>query len=143
MAHTGDNAGVPIDLVTLGQQSTAALRDRGVDAWLDEFCTEDIVWVGFDTFDGRAAVAERLKLWIAAYETWSFELEEIRDCGNGLAFAIFNQTGTLPGVETAVSQRQAQVITLRDGRFAQIVNYLDIEAARSDALAGQPGLNQA
>src|SRR5262249_40651041 len=88
---------------------------------------------------GRSAIQGFFAEFGGAYE--EFELEEARDLGSGVAFAVFVHRGR-PGSSTGwIRSRYASVSTWRDGLIERLTNYTDIDQARAAAklLAGERG----
>jgi uncharacterized protein (TIGR02246 family) len=80
----------PVEL--LGRAVEAANR-RDLDAAASSFA-EDATFDGRalgDHFQGRAAIRSFLEDWFGTYEELEFGLEEVRDLGNGVVFAVVVQ----------------------------------------------------
>jgi ketosteroid isomerase-like protein len=124
------------DLVGLTRTALEALNRRDLDA-MTSFFAPDCVWdtpEGVLTFDGRAAIRGFLEDWIAAYEEFDIDAEEILDLGNEVTFAIFNQRGRLVGSSSSeVRFRSASAAVWADGLQVRVSNYLDIDEARATA----------
>jgi hypothetical protein len=67
------------------------------------------------------------------YEEVELELEEARDLGEGVAFAVSVQRGRLPSSTSWVEFRYASVTTRRDGLAERVTDYTDVDEARAAA----------
>jgi ketosteroid isomerase-like protein len=85
--------------------------------------------------EGRAAMRDLLEDWTRAYEDSRLELEESRDLGHGVGFAVVVQHGRLPGSASWLRFRYVAVATWVNGLIEQQTNYpeSDIDEARADA----------
>jgi ketosteroid isomerase-like protein len=123
------------DLVEITRTALEALNRRDLDA-MTSFFAPDCVWdtpEGVLTFEGQAAIRGFLEDWIAAYEEFEIDAEEILDLGNEVTFAIFNQRGRLVGSSGEVRFRSANAAVWDEGLQVRVSNYLDIDEARSAA----------
>src|SRR6266849_2113967 len=94
------------DLVELVGRAFEAANRRDLDAVASSFA-EDATFDGrVDTIEGRAAIRSFLEDWFGAYEEWEIGLEEVRDLGNGVVFAVVVQNGRLVGSKGHVRQRE-------------------------------------
>ena len=84
------------DLVELLGRAMSRLEIAAdVDAVASSFA-EDATFDGRglgDRFEGRAAIRSFLENWFGMYEALEFGLEEVRDLGNGVVFAVVVQNG--------------------------------------------------
>src|SRR3954470_1725698 len=81
------------DLLELLGRAIEAANRRDLDAVASSFA-EDATFDGrVGDFDGRAAIRSFLEDWFGAYEELKFGLEEVRDLGNGVVFAVVVQNG--------------------------------------------------
>jgi ketosteroid isomerase-like protein len=98
---------------------------------------EDPSWPGADTYTGEAGFRKAMKNQFDALGEGAFEPEEIIDAGNDQLLVIvrWRATGTASGA--VIEVRVAQVHTIKDGRIARIVIFLDPAAARK-SLAHRP-----
>jgi hypothetical protein len=71
--------------------------------------------------------------WIAAYEEFEIDAEEILGLGNGVTFAVFNQRGRPVGSSGEVRVRSASVTVWAEGLVERVTNYPDIDEARAAA----------
>jgi ketosteroid isomerase-like protein len=91
----------------------------------------DLTPLGLGVYEGRAAVRGFLEDWIGTYDELRIEFEEIRDLGNGVAFAVLLQAGRPAGSVGSVQLRYASVAIWRDGLIERSTQYSDIDAARA------------
>jgi len=69
--------------------------------------------------------------WVSTYDEFEYEVEERRDLGGGVTFAVWVQRGR-PRRSTAWAQvRAASVATWVDGLIQRSTNYQDIDEARA------------
>jgi uncharacterized protein (TIGR02246 family) len=130
------------DLAELVRGAVAAANRRDLDAVASSFA-EDATFDGRalgDHFEGRAAIRSFLEDWFGAYEELEFGLEEVRDLGNGVVFAVAVQNGRLVGSAGHVRQREGWVFVWERGLIARLSIY-DVDEARAAAerLAGERG----
>ena len=89
--------------------------------------------VGVGLFEGREAIRGFFEDWIAAYDDFEQTVEEVRDLGNGVTFAVFLLRGRLAASSASVEFRYAGVSTWRDGLVERVTTYIDIDEARAAA----------
>jgi ketosteroid isomerase-like protein len=130
-----DEATTP-DLTELVRRSTEPVNERDYDAMM-RFWPADGAWdlspLGLGVYEGRTAVRRFFEDWIGAYEDFHIEFEEIRDLGNGVAFAVFVQTARPAGSVGSVQLRYASVAVWREGLIARSTQYSDVDDARAAA----------
>jgi ketosteroid isomerase-like protein len=121
------------DLVELVRGSIEALARRDLDAATSVY-GPDCVWdtgpTGLLTFEGQAAIRGFFEDWIAAYEEFEIDVEEILGLGNGVTFALFTQRGRPVGSSGEVRFRAASVGVWAEGLQVRASNYLNIDEAR-------------
>jgi uncharacterized protein (TIGR02246 family) len=121
----------PVEL--LGRAFEAANR-RDLDAAASSFA-EDATFDGRalgDHFQGRAAIRSFLEDWFRTYEELEFALEEVRDLGKGVVFAVVTQNGRPVGSAGYVRQREGWVYVLERGLIARVTTY-EVDEARAAA----------
>ena len=121
----------PVEL--MGRAFEAANR-RDLDAAASNFA-EDATFDGRgvpDHHDGRTAIRKMLEEWFAAYEELEFGLEEIRDLGNGVVFAVVVQNGRLVGGAGSLRQREGWVVVWVGGLIASLATS-DVDEGRAAA----------
>jgi ketosteroid isomerase-like protein len=85
-----------------------------------------------DRFEGRAAIRSFLENWFGTYEELEFGLEEVRDLGNGVVFAIVVQNGRPAGSAGHLRQREGWVFVWARGLIARLT-ILEVDEARAAA----------
>jgi hypothetical protein len=122
------------DLVELTRRQFEAVNSRGVDAAANSFA-EDATFDGRalgDHFEGRAAIRSFLEDWFGAYEELEIGLEEGRDLGNGVVFAVVVQNGRLVGSAGHIRQREGWVFIWVRGLIARLA-ISEVDEARTAA----------
>jgi hypothetical protein len=99
---------------------------------LSAFAVFDMSTEGMSILEGRAAKSA-FDEWAGVYEEDELKLEESRDLGEGVTFAVFVQRGRLPSSTSWVELRYASVTTWRDGLAEWVTDYTDIDEARAAA----------
>jgi ketosteroid isomerase-like protein len=124
------------NLVELTRRIFEAASRRDWDAVMD-FHTPASVWdasrfhVG--VFEGPAAIRGFFEDWIAAYEAFAIELEEVVDLGNRVVFVVYRQKGRLFGSSSALQGREALVYEWADGMIDSVTAYPDRDQGRAAA----------
>ena len=123
------------DLVELTQRLLDAANARDVEAGMSLYAPDAVLDMGetFEVFEGRAAMRGFAEDWLGLYEEFEFELEEIRDLGDGVTFGVWVQRGRPRGSTAWVQVRVAFVSTWADGLIERTTNYTDIDQARAAA----------
>jgi ketosteroid isomerase-like protein len=121
------------DLTVLVQRANGA---GGVDAAMDLYAP-GAVWDmsegGMGVIEGREEIRAFFKEWLSAYEAYELDVEEIRDLGNGVAFAVCLHRGRPAGSSGWVEFRDARVLLWADGLVDRVNTFLDIDRARAAA----------
>jgi len=129
----------PVEL--LGRAVEAANR-RDLDAAASSFA-EDATFDGRalgDHFQGRAAIRSFLEDWFGTYEELEFGLEEVRDLGNGVVFAVVVQNGRPAGSAGHLRQREGWVFVWVRGLIARLtISEVDEARAAAERLAQERG----
>jgi uncharacterized protein (TIGR02246 family) len=129
-------------LVELVRRQAEAANRRDLDAVMSSFAP-DAVFDGRvvgDHYEGRAAIRSFLEDWFGTYEELEFGLEEVRDLGKGVVFAVVTQNGRLVGSAGHVRQREGWVYVWVGGLIARLTTYeLDEGRAAADRLAEERG----
>src|SRR3954468_22022163 len=130
------------DLVALLGRAFEAANRRDLDAVASSFA-EDATFDGRalgDRFDGRAAIRSFIEEWFGAYEELEFELEEVRDLGNGIVFAVVDQNGRPAGSGGHLRQREGWVFVWVGDLIARhTVSEVDEARAAAERLAEERG----
>jgi uncharacterized protein (TIGR02246 family) len=134
------------DLVELVGRAIEAANRRDLDAAASSFA-EDASFDGRalgDHFDGRAAIRSFLEDWFGAYEELEFGLEEVRDLGNGVVFAVVVQNGRPAGSAGHLRQREGWVFLWIRGLIARLaVSEVEEARAAAERLAADEGMRDA
>ena len=122
------------DPVELVRRQFEAGNRRDLDAVTSSFAPDAVMdgrALG-DHFEGRAAIRSFIEDWFGAYEELEFGLEEVRDLGKGVVFAVVIQNGRPVGSAGHVRQREGWVYVWVGGLIAQFT-VSDIDEARAAA----------
>lgn len=128
------------DAVELTRVAFEAANRRDLDAVIS-FYAPDAVFEGRiagDNYEGRTAIRSFLENWFSAYEELEFELEDVRDLGSGVVFAVVVQEGVPAGSAGHVGQREGWVLLWERGliaRHAALSTDIDEARAAAEALA--------
>jgi uncharacterized protein (TIGR02246 family) len=130
------------DLVELMGRAFEAANRRDLDAVASSFA-EDATFDGRalgDHFQGRAAIRSFLEDWFGAYEELEVGLEEVRDLGNGVVFAVVVQNGRPAGSAGHLRQREGWVFVWVRGLIARLtISEVDEARAAAERLAQERG----
>jgi uncharacterized protein (TIGR02246 family) len=130
------------DLVELVGRAFEAANRRDLDAAASSFA-EDATFDGRalgDHFEGRAAVRSFFEDWFGTYEQLEFGLEEVRDLGDGVVFAVVVQNGRPAGSGGHLRQREGWVFVWARDLIARLeVFEVDEARAAAERLAGERG----
>ena len=110
------------DLVELLHRAFEAANRGDLDAVASSFA-EDATFDGRgvpDHYEGRAAIRSMLEEWFGSYEELEFGLEEVRDLGNGVVFAVVIQNGRPAGSAGHLRQREGWVFVWVRGLVASL-----------------------
>jgi ketosteroid isomerase-like protein len=139
MMSEGSTTPDPVELVR--RQCEAANR-RDVDAATSSFAP-DAVFEGRalgDVFEGRAAIRSFIEEWFGTYEELVYGLEEVRDLGGGVVFAVVSQDGRLVGSAGRIRQREGWVYLCVGGSIARLTtSEVDEGRAAAERLAQERG----
>jgi uncharacterized protein (TIGR02246 family) len=126
------------DLVELVGRALEAANRRDLDAVASSFA-EDATFDGRalgDHFEGRAAIRSFIEDWFGAYEELEYGLEEVRDLGKGVVFAVVVQSGRPVGSAGHVRQREGWVFVWVGGLVARLaISEVDEACAAAERLA--------
>ena len=128
------------DLVELVREALEAVNRRDLDAVASSFA-EDATFDGrVETLEGRAAIRSFLEEWFGSYEELEFGLEEVRDLGNGVVFAVVVQNGRPAGSAGHLRQREGWVFVWVRGLIARLtISEVDEAHAAAERLAQERG----
>jgi uncharacterized protein (TIGR02246 family) len=126
------------DLVELVRRQFEAGNRRDLDAVTSSFAPDAVLdgrALG-DHFEGRAAIRSFIEDWFGMYEELEFGLEEVRDLGKGVLFAVVTQNGRPVGSPGHVRQREGWVYVWVGGLVAQLtISAIDEARAAAERLA--------
>jgi uncharacterized protein (TIGR02246 family) len=130
------------DLVELVGRAVEAANRRDFDAVASSFAgdaTFDGRALG-DHFEGRAAIRSFLEDWFGTYEELEIGLEQVRDLGNGVVFAVAVQDGRPAGSTGHLRQREGWVFVWVRGLIARLtISEVDEARAAAESLAEERG----
>jgi ketosteroid isomerase-like protein len=110
---------------------------------LYEILAPDVEWdagaigqLELSTCQGRDAVMQFFRLWVAPFDDWGYDVEELLDCGDSVVVRI-HQWGRGKGSGASVEGRFWQVWTLRGGKVIRTTHHRDkTRALEAAALPG-------
>jgi uncharacterized protein (TIGR02246 family) len=130
------------DVVELMGRALEAANRRDLDAVAGSFA-EDATFDGRgvpDHYEGRAAIRSMLEEWFGSYEELEFGLEEVRDLGNGVVFAVVVQNGRPAGSAGHLRQREGWVFVWVRGLIERLrTSEVDEGRAAAERLARDRG----
>jgi hypothetical protein len=125
----------PDPLEVAGRLAEAYNR-RDVDSIVSQY-SADAVWdmseLGVGTLRGHDAIRRFLEDWFGSYDDFDFALEETRDLGNGVAWAVVLPRGRPRGGERFDEFRYGNCAVSEAGLIEQMVFSTDIDAGRAAA----------
>ncbi|HEY4429314.1 MAG TPA: nuclear transport factor 2 family protein [Solirubrobacteraceae bacterium] len=124
------------DLVELVRRAFEAANRRDLDAAISFFAS-DTVFEGRaagNNLRGRAAFRDFLEDWFGAYEELEFKLEDVRNLGDGVVFAVVVQEGAPAGSagHGHLRQREGWVFLWERGLIARLSAH-EVDQARAAA----------
>jgi uncharacterized protein (TIGR02246 family) len=130
-AVMSEESTTPVLVELVGRAFEAANR-RDLDAVASSFA-EDATFDGrVNSLEGRAAIRSMLEEWFATYEELAFGVEEVRDLGNEVVFAVVVQNGRPAGSAGHLRQREGWVFVWVGGLIARLWTY-EVDEARAAA----------
>jgi ketosteroid isomerase-like protein len=130
------------DLVELVGRALEAANRRDLDEVMSSFAV-DAVFEGRalgDIFEGQAAIRAFVEDWFGTYEELEYGLEEVRDLGKGVVFAVVVQSGRPVGSAGRVRQREGWVFVWVRGLIARLaISEVDEARAAAERLAQKRG----
>ena len=127
----------------MSQENVKVVRDAfvvynrgGLDAFLDEYCTDDIDYRAVEgalddhgPIHGKAEMRAYMQDWIDTFDQFKVEPLEVIDAGGEQVVAVLRNSGRakLSGVETDLTF--AVVNTIRDGKIVRGREYWTKEQA--------------
>ena len=122
------------DLVQRVRRQCEAANRRDIGAVMSSFAV-DAVFEGRalgDIYEGQPAIRAFIEGWFGIYEELEYKLEEVRDLGNGVVFAVVLQEARPVGIAGHVRQREGWVYVWVGGLIARLT-VSDIDEARAAA----------
>jgi uncharacterized protein (TIGR02246 family) len=122
------------DLLELVGRAFEAANRGDLDAVAGSFA-EDATFDGRalgDRFEGRTAIRGFIEEWFSAYEELEFGLEEVRDLGAGVVFAVVAQNGRPAGSGGQLAQREGWVFVWARDLVARLT-ILEVDEGRAAA----------
>jgi len=111
-------------------------RDQDLDAVMRDYDDDsvfDLSPAGMGSFRGVAAIRGVPEDWIAAYEEYEIEPEDLLDIGNGVVFAVICQNARPAHSTGNVRFHHGNVFVWEEGVIARVIDYNDIDEARAAA----------
>jgi ketosteroid isomerase-like protein len=132
------------DVLELTRRTFAAANSHDYDAMM-AFYGPDSVWdvapSGLGTYTGEPAIRSFFENWIGAIESWSLEILELRDLGNGVVLVISVQTGFSSGGGPQIRLRHTSLFVWSGEVILKAIHYrgLDEALAAAQRLAQERG----
>ena len=121
------------DLLALARRSiNAESIDEAVSFYAHDGVWDASPW-GMGEFEGQAAIRAFFEDWSGSYDGLDWVVEEIRDLGNGVTFAVILQKAIVVGSSASAQLRYASVAEWRDWLIVRKTTYTDIDEARAAA----------
>jgi ketosteroid isomerase-like protein len=123
------------ELVELGRSLFEAGRRADIDGLLG-FYRPDVILEAPDaglTFTGLNAIRDFYEDFFGLWDHLESELEELRDLGNGVAFAVIRNKGRPVGSRAEAQQRAAWISIWVGRKIARVDIYFDIDKGRTAA----------
>jgi ketosteroid isomerase-like protein len=121
------------DLVERARLAIDALADRDLDAVMSFYAPHAVVEAVVGRFEGLAAIRAFLDEWLASYEDFEAEAEEILALGNGVTFGVFRQGGRPVGSSGQVQLRFGLAAEWTDGVMVRSITNPEIDTGRAAA----------
>jgi ketosteroid isomerase-like protein len=107
-------------------------RDEAISFYAADAVWDATPW-GMGRFEGREAILGFFEDWRGSYSGLAFEVEETRDLGSGVMFAVIVQKGRPRGSSGNVQLRYASVMQWVNGLIVINTTYTDIDEGRAGA----------
>ena len=122
--------------VELTRRAYEALSRRDLDVVMRD-CDDDSVFdmspAGLGSFQGVAAIRGFLEDWIAAYEEYEVEPEQILDLGSGVVLAVVRQNARPAHGTGSIQMHHGNVWVWEESVIARLTHYNDPDEARAAA----------
>jgi ketosteroid isomerase-like protein len=123
------------DAVELTRLAFEAANRRDLDAVISFFASDAAFEGQVGNLRGRAEIRSFLEEWFGAYEELELVLEDVRNLGSGVVFAVVVQEGALAGSADHghLRLREGWVFLWERGLIARRSSHEDIDEARAAA----------
>jgi len=124
------------DLIELTRRTIGAINVRDLDTAMNVFAPDplwDMSSMGMGTFNGRAAIRGLFEDWVAPYEEWEIECEQVLHLGTGVVLVQLTEIGRPIGSTGRVQLSYAGVCVWAQGMAVRVSTYADIDEARAAA----------
>jgi ketosteroid isomerase-like protein len=123
------------DLTEPVRSAFEAMNRRDFEAMESFYAPEAVLTLsGMGTsFEGAAAIRSFCEDFIATFDEYEIELEEIIDLGNGVSYGVYLQRGRPVGSSGRVQMRVATVYVRKEAMVARHMMYTDLEEGRAAA----------
>jgi ketosteroid isomerase-like protein len=125
------------NLVELTLRSFEAANRRDFDALISLYAPQAVWEVAglAESLEGWVAIRAFLEEWLAAYEEFDQEPEQVLDLGNGVVLAVIRQTARLAGSPSHARLREipAFLLVWVDGMVVRVTVYADNAEGRAAA----------
>lgn len=115
-----------VEIVRRAYEHFRERRDFLAEAFHPDFVWDMSTFRGWPerrTYPGIEGASEFLTEWLAAWDEWELELEEMHDAGGERVVAIVRQQGRSKATGLPVDMRFAQVWTLSNGKQVRMEMY--------------------
>jgi hypothetical protein len=124
------------DLVESTLQLHRLLNSRDLDAVTDLFAPGSIWdasrW-GLGSHEAPDSLRRFLQDWIGSFDVYELTVQEIKDLGNGIVFAVFFHGADPRGGGSALAVRSSAVLDWGAGQLVGLTSYRDMHEARAAA----------
>jgi hypothetical protein len=122
------------DVEALTRETWKYFSDGDLDGLMRVFGPESLVLgTGLGTFEAPTAIRRYFEDWRSSYEDFGAYVEEVRDLGSGVTFAVVLQRARLVGSSGYVEHHVACVMKWRGSTATRTRYFGDIDKARAAA----------
>ncbi len=127
---------VTASALELTRRAFVSANDRDYAAMM-VFYGPDSLWDmsrwGLGTYSGLGAIRRFFEDWMGSFDRYQVVVEEMRDLGNGVVFAVGTQYLHTARTRGQLELRSASVFVWDDGVAIRVTHYRDINEARAAA----------
>jgi ketosteroid isomerase-like protein len=126
------------DLEELVRRYARAASVRDYDAAMRFWAPDgvlDLSLTTLGTYEGHAAIRAFIEEWLGAFDDFQWEVEEVHDLGNGVAFAVIRSHGRPVGTSGGVQMRFASVSARTEGLVVWERHYTETDFDEGRAAA--------